>query len=80
MTSLKAIAALQRKIPKDIGFPGIIVLRMMFHTEIVRFALGRPEDSSDVCIGIIDRHYSVRVGDVGGLGAGRLQWFFLPYG
>jgi uncharacterized membrane protein YdjX (TVP38/TMEM64 family) len=40
VTSLSAVDRLEQKIPKDVGFAGIVILRMIFPTDIVSFALG----------------------------------------
>ena len=40
ITSLEAIDRLEDKVPPDIGFGGIVVLRMILPTDIVSFALG----------------------------------------
>lgn len=37
---LEAIDRLERRIPRDVGFGGIVVLRMIFPVDIVSFALG----------------------------------------
>ena len=39
-TSLEAVDRIERKIPADISFLGIVILRMIFPTDIVSFALG----------------------------------------
>lgn len=38
--SFEAVDRLERRIPEDIGFGGIVVLRMIFPVDIVSFALG----------------------------------------
>lgn len=40
VTSLEAVDRLERRIPQDLGFGGIVVLRMIFPVDIVSFALG----------------------------------------
>jgi len=40
VTSLEAVDRLERRIPDDVGFGGIVVLRMIFPVDIVSFALG----------------------------------------
>lgn len=40
LVSLQAVDRLERRIPGDIGFGGIVVLRMIFPVDIVSFALG----------------------------------------
>ena len=40
VASLEAIDRLEAKIPEDIGFFGIVVLRMVFPVDLVSFALG----------------------------------------
>ena len=40
VTSLEAVDRLEHRIPRDIGFGGIVVLRMIFPVDIVSFALG----------------------------------------
>lgn len=40
IASLEAIDRLEHKIPKDVSFWGIVVLRMIFPVDIVSFALG----------------------------------------
>lgn len=39
-TSLAAVDRLEDRIPRDIGFGGIVILRMIFPVDIVSFALG----------------------------------------
>lgn len=38
--SLKTVDALEKKIPPDIGFIGIVILRMTFPVDVISFALG----------------------------------------
>jgi len=40
MTSLEAVDRLERKVPEDVGFGGIVVLRMILPVDVVSFALG----------------------------------------
>lgn len=40
VTSLEAVDRLEHKIPEDVGFAGIVVLRMVLPVDIVSFALG----------------------------------------
>lgn len=40
VTSLQAIDRLEHGVPKDVGFAGIVVLRMLFPVDVVSFALG----------------------------------------
>lgn len=40
LVSLEAVDRLERRIPGDVGFGGIVVLRMIFPVDIVSFALG----------------------------------------
>lgn len=40
VASLEAVDRLEHRIPRDIGFGGIVVLRMIFPVDIVSFALG----------------------------------------
>lgn len=40
VTSLEAVDKIEQRIPKDIGFAGIVILRMILPTDIVSFALG----------------------------------------
>ena len=40
ITSLEAVDRLERKIPEDMGFGGIVVALMIFPTDVVSFALG----------------------------------------
>lgn len=39
-TSLSAVDRLEQKIPNDIGFAGIVILRMIFPVDVTSFALG----------------------------------------
>lgn len=39
-TSLEAVDRIERKIPNDIGFAGIVILRMILPVDITSFALG----------------------------------------
>lgn len=40
MTSLEAVDRLAEKVPEDVGFGGIVVLRMILPVDVVSFALG----------------------------------------
>jgi len=40
ITSLEAVDRVERKIPKDIGFAGIVILRMVLPVDVTSFALG----------------------------------------
>src|SRR3989338_10076512 len=40
ITSLEAVDRMERKIPKDISFAGIVILRMILPVDITSFALG----------------------------------------
>lgn len=40
ITSLEAVDRLENAIPKDVGFAGIVVLRMMLPVDVTSFALG----------------------------------------
>lgn len=40
ISSLESIDKLERKIPKDIGFAGIVILRMILPVDVTSFALG----------------------------------------
>jgi len=40
ITSLEAVDRIERKIPKDIGFAGIVILRMILPVDVTSFALG----------------------------------------
>jgi uncharacterized membrane protein YdjX (TVP38/TMEM64 family)/copper chaperone CopZ len=40
VTSLETVDRLERRIPEDVGFGGIVILRMIFPVDIVSFALG----------------------------------------
>jgi len=40
ITSLSAVDRLEQKIPKDIGFAGIIILRLILPVDVTSFALG----------------------------------------
>jgi len=40
ITSLEAVDRVERKIPKDIGFAGIVILRMILPVDVTSFALG----------------------------------------
>lgn len=40
LTSLEAVDRLEERIPRDVGFGGIVVLRMILPVDIVSFALG----------------------------------------
>jgi uncharacterized membrane protein YdjX (TVP38/TMEM64 family) len=40
ITSLQAVDRLEEKVPEDIGFGGIVVLRMILPVDVVSFALG----------------------------------------
>lgn len=40
ITSLSAVDRLEQKIPSDIGFAGIVILRMVFPVDVTSFALG----------------------------------------
>lgn len=40
VTSLEAVDKMEQKIPKDIGFAGIVILRMVFPVDVTSFALG----------------------------------------
>lgn len=40
ITSLEAVDRLERKIPPDIGFAGIVILRMILPVDVTSFALG----------------------------------------
>lgn len=40
ITSLDAIDKIERKIPKDIGFAGIVILRMVLPVDVTSFTLG----------------------------------------
>ena len=40
VTSLEAVDRLERKVPEDVGFGGIVVLRMIMPVDVVSFALG----------------------------------------
>lgn len=40
VTSLEAVDRLERRIPGDVGFGGIVILRMILPVDIVSFALG----------------------------------------
>jgi uncharacterized membrane protein YdjX (TVP38/TMEM64 family) len=39
-TSLAAVDRMEKKIPKDIGFAGIVILRMILPVDVTSFALG----------------------------------------
>lgn len=40
VTSLEAVDRMEQKIPKDIGFAGIVILRMILPVDVTSFALG----------------------------------------
>ncbi|HVL56508.1 MAG TPA: VTT domain-containing protein [Burkholderiaceae bacterium] len=40
LVSLEAVDRLERKIPRDVGFGGIVILRMIFPVDVISFALG----------------------------------------
>lgn len=40
VTSLEAVDKMEQKIPKDISFAGIVILRMVFPVDVTSFALG----------------------------------------
>ncbi len=40
ITSMKAVDRLEEKVPDDVGFGGIVVLRMILPVDVVSFALG----------------------------------------
>lgn len=40
ITSLNAVDRLEQKIPEDVGFAGIVMLRMILPVDVVSFALG----------------------------------------
>ncbi len=40
VTSLESVDRLERKVPKDVSFSGIVILRMIFPVDLVSYALG----------------------------------------
>jgi uncharacterized membrane protein YdjX (TVP38/TMEM64 family) len=46
ITSMEAIDKLERRVPRDVSFGGIVVLRMIFPVDIVSFALGLTKELS----------------------------------
>lgn len=79
-TSLDAIDRLEGKIPRDISFGGIVVLRMILPVDVVSFALGLTKKlsfrlyASASLVGIVP--FAVAWSFAGGeLGRGRLMSF-----
>lgn len=80
VTSLDAVDRLERRIPPDIGFGGIVVLRMIFPVDIVSFALGLlkqlrfPTYAVASLVGIVPFAFVLSYAG-GELGAGRFLTF-----